>query len=586
MSSESSDSAGAALGPAHGGELKELMVAEGRRPGLVQEAQSLVSWDLTPRQVCDIELLLNGSFSPLEGFMPLADYDSVCSRMRLADGTLWPIPVTLDVTEEFDSEVSPGTRIALRHPEGIVLAVMTVSDVWRPDRELEATSVFGTKDEFHPGVFGLLHQTNPVYVGGAIEGVEMPPQHTFAHLRRTPRELRELFHERGWTRVVAFQTRNPMHRAHIELTRRAAEMADATLLIHPVVGMTKPGDIDYFVRVRAYEAILPHYPADSTELSLLPLAMRMAGPREAVWHAIIRKNHGCTHLIVGRDHAGPGNDRSGKPFYGPYEAQELLGQYRDELGIEVVEFQEMVYVQAEDRYSPAPEVKDGQKVLSLSGTELRGLLANGDPVPEWFSYPEVVEILRGAYPPREQQGFTVFFTGLPSSGKSTLANVLLSKLMELSSRPVTLLDGDIVRKNLSSELGFSKEHRDLNIKRIGFVASEITKHRGIAVCAPIAPYAAVRREVREMVGAYGGFIEVYVSTPVEVCEQRDRKGLYAKARAGLITGFTGVDDPYEPPEDAEVVIDTTDLEPEEAVDMILRELSVRGYLPTPKSTVT
>ena len=565
----------------HGGRLIQLIADDGRRRGLAEEAQTLRSWDLTQRQVCDIELLLNGGFSPLDGFMARADYEGVCAEMRLADGTLWPIPVTLDATEQFAEELSLGGRIALRHPEGMVLAIMTVSDVWSPDLQAEAVSVFGTDDDVHPGVFSLLKQTNPTYVGGSIEGLELPPQHSFPALRHTPAELRELFELRGWREIVAFQTRNPMHRAHIELTKRAAEQAGAKLLIHPVVGMTKPGDIDYFVRVRAYEAILGRYPADSTELSLLPLAMRMGGPREAVWHAIIRKNHGCTHFIVGRDHAGPGNDRAGKPFYGPYDAQELLRSYRDELGIEVIEFQEMVYVQAEDRYIPTPEVKDGQKALSLSGTELRGLLADGAPVPEWFSYPEVVDVLRSAYPPREQQGFTVFFTGLPSSGKSTVANVLVSKLMELSGRPVTLLDGDIVRKNLSSELSFSKEHRDLNIRRIGFVASEITKHRGIAVCAPIAPYGATRREVREMVRAYGGFIEVYVSTPVEVCEQRDRKGLYAKAKAGLITGFTGVDDPYEAPDHAEVVIDTTDVEPVQAVDAILRELRATGYLPAP-----
>ena len=569
---------GASLIAPHGGQLRDLIADEGRRQRLASEAQTLPSWDLTQRQVCDIELLLNGGFSPLDGFISRADYERVCAEMRLADGTLWPIPIPLDVTPQFGEGLASGARIALRHPEGMVLAVMTVSDVWSPDRRAEAVAVFGTDDDFHPGVFSLLEQTNPTYVGGSIEGIELPPQHTFPALRRTPRELRDLFERRGWSDVVAFQTRNPMHRAHIELTKRAAEQAGAKLLIHPVVGMTKPGDIDYYVRVRAYEAILGRYAADSTELSLLPLAIRMGGPREAVWHAIIRKNHGCTHLIVGRDHAGPGNDGSGKPFYGPYEAQELLRQYHHELGIVVVEFPEMVYVEAEDRYVPAPEVTDGQKVLSLSGTELRRLLAEGDPVPEWFSYPEVVDVLQGAYPPREQQGFTVFFTGLPSSGKSTVANVLLSKLMELGSRPVTLLDGDIVRKHLSSELGFSKEHRDLNIKRIGFVASEITKHRGIAVCAPIAPYAAARREVRETVGAYGGFIEVYVSTPVEVCEQRDGKGLYAQARAGILTGFTGVDDPYEPPEDAEVVVDTSDIEPEEAVAQVLQVLQETGYL--------
>ena len=578
------DPRGASLIAPHGGQLKELIADPGRRRDLTKEAQTLPSWDLTPRQVCDIELLLNGGFSPLDGFMSRADYERVCAEMRLADGTLWPIPIPLDVTEQFAEGLSSGARIALRHPEGMVLAVMTVSDVWTPDRRAEAVAVFGTDDDFHPGVFSLLEQTNPTYVGGPIEGLELPPQHSFPALRRTPRELRELFERRGWRDIVAFQTRNPMHRAHIELTKRAAEQIGGKLLIHPVVGMTKPGDIDYFVRVRAYEAILGRYPTDSTELSLLPLAMRMGGPREAVWHAIIRKNHGCTHFIVGRDHAGPGNDRAGKPFYGPYDAQELLRGYREELGIEVVEFQEMVYVEAEDRYVPAPEVKDGQKALSLSGTELRRLLAEGAPVPEWFSYPEAVDVLRDAHPPREQQGFTVFFTGLPSSGKSTVANVLVSMLMERSSRPVTLLDGDIVRKNLSSELGFSKEHRDINIKRIGFVAGEITKHRGIAVCAPIAPYAAARREVREMVGAYGGFVEVYVSTPVEVCEQRDRKGLYAQARAGRITGFTGVDDPYEAPEHAEVVIDTTDISSSEGAEQVLTFLSEAGYLPADNPT--
>ena len=574
----SSDTAVSALIEAHGGQLKPLMAPESHLPALRHEALGLKSWDLTEKQVCDAELLLNGGFSPLDGFMAQADYEGVRDRMRLADGTLWPMPITLDVTEEFAAKVATGERIALRHPEGMVLGIMRVDDLWSPNRALEALRVLGTEDDSHPGVFSLLQQTNPVYIGGPLEGVEMPPQHTFAKLRRTPREMRDRFDELGWSKIVAFQTRNPMHRAHIELTRRAAEEAGAKLLIHPVVGMTKPGDVDYFVRVRTYEAILHRYASHSTELSLLPLAMRMGGPREAVWHAIIRKNYGCSHFIVGRDHAGPGADRSGKPFYGPYDAQELIREHRDELGIEVVEFQEMVYVEEIDRYQPQSEVKPGSSVLSLSGTDLRQRLADGTEAPEWFSYPEVMSVLRQAYPPRSQQGFTVFFTGLPSSGKSTLANVLMAKLMEVSARPVTLLDGDLVRKHLSSELGFSKEHRDLNIKRIGYVASEITKHRGVAVCAPIAPYAAVRREVREMIGVYGGFVEVHVATPVEVCEARDRKGLYAKARAGLLTGFTGVDDPYETPEHAEIVVDTTDIEPEEGVELVLDHLRQAGFI--------
>ena len=563
--------------PPHGGELRELLVGEGRARGLKEEAIYLPSWDLTQRQVWDIELLLNGAFSPLEGFMEKADYESVLERMRLADGTLWPIPITLDVTKEFAGSISEGARIALRHPEGMVLAIMTVTDIWEPDRTEEAEAVFGTQNDEHPGVFTLLHQTNPVYIGGTLEGIELPPHHTFKHLRYTPRELREKFRELGWKKVVAFQTRNPMHRAHVELTKRAMEETGAKLLIHPVVGRTSPGDIDYFTRVRCYQAVLKHYPQDSVLLSLLPLAMRMAGPREALWHAIIRKNYGCTHFIVGRDHAGP-KDRSGNSFYPPYAAQELMEKYQEELGIRMVPFQEMVYVEDLSRYMPKDEVPEGSKILSISGTEFRRLLREGKEIPEWFSYPEVVEILRQRYPPRSRQGFTVFFTGLPSSGKSTVAQVLMAKLMEIGTRPVTLLDGDIVRKHLSSELGFSKRDRDINIRRIGFVASEITKNGGIAICAPIAPYDATRKEVRQMVSQYGGFILVYISTPLEVCEKRDRKGLYAKARAGLIKDFTGIDDPYEPPDDAEIVIDTSKTSPEEAAETIIAYLRKEGYL--------
>jgi len=524
-------------------------------------------------------MLLVGGFSPLKGFMGRDDYERVRDEMRLVDGILWPMPITLDVTDEFASVLAAGDRVALRHPEGMVLAVMSIGEPWTPDRREEAVAVFGNDDDFHPGVFSLLHQTNPVYLGGVVQGVEMPAHHAFKALRYTPAELRGRFEDRGWSKVVGFQTRNPMHRAHEELTRRAAEQTGANLLIHPVVGMTKPGDINYSVRVRAYEAIMHRYPPGTTELSLLPLAMRMGGPREALWHAIIRKNYGCSHFIVGRDHAGPGVDRSGKPFYGPYDAQELTRQYQAELGIEIVSMPEMMYVEERNAYQPRSEVEPGMKALSLSGTELRERLASGQEIPEWFSHAEVVQILRGAFPPRIQQGFTVFFTGLPSSGKSTLANALMAKLSELSTRPVTLLDGDLVGKLLSSELGFTKEHRDLKVKRIGYVASEITKHYGVAVCAPIAPYANARREVREMVSEYGGFIEVHVSTPVEICELRDRKGLYAMARAGALVGFTGVDDPYELPEHAEVVVDTSGVEPDVGVQRVIDKLRELGYLP-------
>jgi sulfate adenylyltransferase len=553
------------------------MVSKERAEELKREAVHLPSWDLGFRQIWDLELLANGAFAPLGGYLGEADYEGVCEKMRLADGTIWPMPITLDVTEELAGGLESGGRVALRHPEGMVLAVLTVSDVWRPDKEAEAKAVLGTTDDGHPGVFALT-QSNPVYVGGTLEGVELPPHHTFRHLRHTPAELKAEFERLGWQKVVAFQTRNPMHRAHVELARRAAAEIEGNLLIHPVVGMTNPGDVDYFTRVRCYEAVLRHTPAHTAMVSLLPLAMRMGGPREAVWHALIRKNHGCTHFIVGRDHAGPSNPKTGKGFYGPYDAQELLKEHQREIGIEMVPFEEMVYVEDRGEYMPASEVPEGARVLNISGTELRRRLREGSDIPEWFTYPEVIKELRGRFPDRSRQGFTVFLTGLSGSGKSTIANVLMAKLMEIGTRPVTLLDGDIVRKNLSSELGFSKEHRDLNIRRIGFVASEITKNRGVAICAPIAPYRSVRREVRELIDSVGAFIEVWVSAPIEVCEERDRKGLYAKARAGLIKGFTGIDDPYEEPENAEIVLDTASLSVEESAAQILLYLENEGFI--------
>ena len=424
----------------------------------------------------------------------------------------------------------------------------------------------------------LLRQTRPWYVGGTVEGIRPPAHYDFAELRMTPAEVRQRFRRLGWRRVVAFQTRNPMHRAHQELTFRAAADIEANLLIHPVVGKTKPGDVDHYTRVRCYQAVLQHYPHNTALLSLLPLAMRMGGPREAVWHAILRKNFGCTHLIVGRDHAGPGSDSSGAPFYGPYDAQELLREHEEELGIQMVPFRMMVYVPDRDAYQPVDEIPEGTKTLAISGTELRERLAQGREIPEWFSFPEVVWELRRTYPPRARQGFTVFFTGLSGSGKSTIANVLMVKLLEMGGRPVTLLDGDIVRKNLSSELGFSKEHRDLNIRRIGFVANEITKNGGIALCAPIAPYDHIRQENRRLISAGGGYILVHVSTPLDVCEQRDTKGLYAKARAGIIKEFTGISDPYEEPQDADLAIDTTDSTPEECAQQVILHLEKEGYI--------
>lgn len=562
----------------HGGTLKDLYLSEGKADEEKNRARDYPSWDLTPRQICDLDLLMNGAFSPLEGFLDKADYDSVCERMRLADGVLWPMPITLDVSEAFAKDLAPGQNIALRDQEGVLLATLEIAEIWTPDRMQEAQQVYGTQDETHPAVAYLKHHSNPVYIAGKIRGVEPPTYYDFKLLRDTPSELRGRFRKLGWRKIVAFQTRNPLHRAHQELTFRAAKEADANLLIQPVVGMTKPGDIDHFTRVRCYEHILAEYPEQTTQLSLLNLAMRMGGPRETLWHAIIRKNYGCTHFIVGRDHAGPGNDKDGNPFYGPYDAQELFKEHEQELDITMVPFKMMVYVENKAEYVPADETESNDVVLNLSGTEFRRRLREGLDIPEWFSYSSVVQELRRAYPPKHEQGFTVFFTGLSGSGKSTVANALMVKLLEEGSRPVTLLDGDIVRKNLSSELSFSKEHRDLNIQRIGFVASEITKNGGIAICAPIAPYAATRRQVRQAVSAGGGFIEVFVSTPLEVCEQRDRKGLYAMARAGKIKGFTGIDDPYEAPENAEIVIDTAELTPDLAAHRILITLEKHGYL--------
>ena len=556
----------------------ELYAPFDRVESLKRDAGELTSWDLTPRQICDLELLMNGGFYPLTGFLSKADYESVRDNMRLADGSLWPMPITLDVDSKFAGELSKGQSIALRDLEGVILATLEVGDVWAPDKAKEAVNVFGADDRAHPSVSYLHEQAGEFYVGGRITGLERPQHYDFRARRDSPNELRSHFRKLGWRRVVAFQTRNPLHRAHQELTFRAAREVKANLLIHPVVGLTKPGDIDHFTRVRCYEAVLDQYPQSTTALSLLNLAMRMAGPREAVWHGIVRRNHGCTHLIVGRDHAGPGNNSAGEDFYGPYDAQELFREHQDEIGVEMVDFKHMVYVQERAQYEPADEVEKDATVLNISGTELRRRLAEGLDIPEWFSFPAVVEELRRSRPARDKQGFTVFFTGFSGSGKSTIANALMVKLMEMGGRPVTLLDGDIVRKNLSSELGFSKEHRDLNIRRIGYVASEITKNHGIAICAPIAPYATTRRAVRQDIEAYGAFIEIHVATTLEECERRDRKGLYKLARAGKIEEFTGISDPYDVPENPELVLQTEELSVDDCAHQVILTLASMGLI--------
>jgi sulfate adenylyltransferase len=564
--------------PAHGGVLCNLYLTKLKKQEYYEELQSMPSWNLTQRQLCDLELLLNGSFSPLQGFMTSADYNSTITNMRLQNGVLWPIPITLDVSRKFADTIKLGSNIALRDMEGVALAVLKVDDIWIPDKIVEAELVFATADEKHPAVSYLLNNTREVYIGGEVVGLAPPTYYDFCHLRHTPIELRAHFSGLARVNIVAFQTRNPMHRAHQELTLRATEEYKANLLIHPSVGMTKPGDIDHYTRVRCYEKLLARYPQQNTFLSLLPLAMRMGGPKEALWHAIIRKNYGCTHFIVGRDHAGPGKNSQEKDFYAPYAAQELTKSYQDELDIIIIPFQEMVYVPSKNSYYPINRIDDKEDIATISGTEFRKYLQEGSKIPEWFSFPEIIEELTKTHPAKNQQGFTIFFTGLSGAGKSTLANALLIKFMEAGGRPVTLLDGDIVRKNLSSELGFSKKHRDLNILRIGYVASEITKHRGIAICAPIAPYHAARHNVRQMISAVGGFIEVYVNTPLKVCEERDRKGLYAKARIGLIPEFTGISDPYEVPTVPELIISTENMTVSNNIALILDYIKKAGFI--------
>ncbi|MCF7801132.1 MAG: bifunctional sulfate adenylyltransferase/adenylylsulfate kinase [Candidatus Marinimicrobia bacterium] len=562
----------------HGGELKNLMVASSRMADLKAATLHMPSWTMEDHQIDDLELLLNGGFSPLTGYLTQEEYKSVLSEMRLPDGSLWSVPITLGVSKKFAETVATGTQIVLRDTEGLALAVLTVTDKWAPDKSEEAEAVFGTTDRAHPGVKQLFDQIGEVYLGGPVEGLTLPHHYDFKEYRDTPEELRRIFQKLGWYNVTAFQTRNPMHRAHFEMTLRATSKYKTNLLINPAVGVTKPGDVDHYTRVRCYQKLLPKYPTGTAMLSLVPLAMRMAGPREALWHAIIRKNFGCNHFIIGRDHASPGNNSNGEHFYPPYAAQELLEQHADELGITVIKFKKLVYNEDKAEYQPIDEVKEGERTLDISGTELRHRLEKGLDIPEWFSFPEVIEELRHTYPPMIHRGFTLFFTGLSGSGKSTLANGLYVKLMEDGRRPATLLDGDVVRTHLSKELGFSKEHRSINVRRIGYVASEITKNGGIAICAPIAPYEEDRRLNRELISHYGGYIEIFVNTPLEECEKRDVKGLYAKARKGLIKEFTGISDPYEEPENPEMVVDTTGVEPEALVQEILLKIKQLGYV--------
>jgi sulfate adenylyltransferase len=553
----------------------DLTVDGEERNELLRRACELPSLQVTPRNLCDLELLAAGAFSPLDRFMNRGDYQSVVRDMRLANGTLFPIPVTLPVADL--NGLRPGSEVILRSPNNEVMAWMLVEDVYGWDPAAEAQGVYGTTDELHPLV-AEMNSWGRHNLTGKLKVLNLPRHYDFADLRRTPAQVRSLLAGLGFANVLAFQTRNPMHRVHEELTKRAAAQVDGALLLHPVVGMTKPGDVDHFTRVRTYKVLHEnHYDSSRTVLSLLPLAMRMAGPREALWHALIRRNYGANHFIVGRDHASPGRNSKGGPFYGPYDAQQLLAHYSQELGVAMVPFDELVYLPDEDRYEQAGRIPAGRNAVNISGTQVRtDYLSRGRMLPAWFTRPEVASVLRSAFPAQHQQGCCIWFTGLPSAGKSTIAEILAVLLME-KGRQSTLLDGDVVRTHLSKGLGFSREDRDINILRIGFVASEIARHNGIAICAAVSPYAVTRNRVADMVG-HDRFIMTYVDTPVELCERRDVKGFYAKARSGVITGFTGVDDPYEPPTNPDITLTTADCSPEDNARKIIAYLTARGLL--------
>jgi len=562
------------------GELVNLLLGSANAERIKTESESYPAVLLSQRQKCDLELLVTGALSPLTGFMTQKEYESVINNASLPDGTVWPIPYYIDLTEEQAESINVGDVIALRDIEGFMPAVMTVESKWQPDKSLEAENVYGTTDAEHPGVDYLMNTVGDVYIGGRVDAIELPFNYDFEALRFTPAELRQHFEKLGWRSIVAFHTSKPMHAVHYEMTMRASKQANAHILIHPVVGMAKPGDLHYYSRVHCYEAILKQYPKSLVSLALIPMAMRMAGPREALMNAIIRQNYGCTHYIVGTEHAGPPNVRdSGKRFYTTGASQKYVDQYKDDIDIEIINIEELCYDEDKERFMTRTGSKQALcSSESFSNSRILNSLLKQEDIPAWVTFPEVLEALNKSYPPRSQQGLTLFFTGFSGSGKSTLARIIYAKFIEEGKRPVTLLDGDVVRLNLSSELGFSKKDRNTNVRRIGYVASEITKNRGVAICAPIAPYNEIRREVRNKIEEYGSFIEIHVSTSIEECENRDRKGLYAKARKGIIPEFTGISDPYDVPENPEIRVDTKDVSPVQAAQDIYLYLIREGYI--------
>ena len=532
---------------------------------------------LTRRQFCDLTLILNGGFYPLTGFLSQADYECVLSSCRLKNNIIWPIPIILDVNESIADNLLVNQSIFLRDQENNLIATMIITDIWKPNQLQEAETIYGTQSNLHPGVCYLLNHTESIYIGGPVTLIQFPLHIPFYALQHSPAFLKDLFLKNKIERVVGFQTRNPMHRAHVELTKRVAAMIDAHILLHPTVGETKPGDVDCVTRVKCYQQIMKYYKPHAATLSVIPLSMRMAGPREALWHALIRKNYGCTHFIIGRDHAEP-SDGNDKNFYSPYAAQDFTNQFSDEINIKISCCEVMHYVKSKNCYLFSSEIeKNTDDIEMISGRALKNLLHARAEIPLWFSYPEVITILQKIYLPKNKQGLTLFFTGLPGSGKSTLAHAMMDQLQAVTDRTLSLLDGDIFRQISDNRLGFSKRDRDENVKRIGLMATEITKHQGIVICALIAPYAATRQWVRNHVTAYGGFIEIYVSTPIDVCEARDPKGHYAKARLNELKNFTGIDDPYDVPTHPELIIDTSSQSLQNCVQTLMHAIAQMGY---------
>ena len=559
----------------YGGDLVDLLVPAEELDELRSYASRLPSLQISERSVCDLELMACGAFSPLDRFVGKEEHQRILDEMRLLSGYVFPIPVPLPVNPcqqlHLDSEV------ALRNVKNELIAILNVEEIYDWDRTEVAQKVFGTQDSKHPLV-AEMRRWGKLNVSGSLRVLQLPRYYDFQDLRLTPREVRSKLEALGRANVVAFQTRNPLHRAHEELTKRAMAQTDGVLLLHPVVGMTKPGDIDHYTRVRTYKVLAErYYDQDRIVLALLPLAMRLAGPKAALWHALIRRNYGANYFILGRDPASPGTDSRNRPFYGPYDAQDLVEQYSDEIGIRVIPFQELVYNSESERYEENP----GANGRAISGAQVREYLNQGQELPSWFTRPEVAQILSESYPPKHKQGFCVWFTGLSDAGKSTTAEILTELLIE-HGRRVTLLDGDVVRTHLSKGLGFSKADRDTNIRRIGFVAVEIVRHGGFAICAAVSPYRATRNDVRNMVGVER-FIEVFVDTPLEICEQRDTKGMYAKARRGEIVGFTGIDDPYEAPSTPEMVLETVSTSAQENARLVFDYLAERELVRTERN---